>query len=62
MMENLHNVNPQPKPDGQRHVRPPVLSSSSSSNLLTPHTLDALKNLELVARAMVEGSLTGLHR
>lgn len=32
------------------------------TTLLTPRTLDTLKNIELVARAMVEGSLTGLHR
>lgn len=32
------------------------------TTLLTPHTLDTLKNLELVAREMVEGTLTGLHR
>lgn len=38
------------------------MPSSTHTSLLTPHTLDALKNLELVARAMVEGSLTGLHR
>jgi uncharacterized protein (DUF58 family) len=30
--------------------------------LLTPRTLDTLKNIEMVARAMVEGTLTGLHR
>jgi len=30
--------------------------------LLTPRTLDTLKNIELVARSMVEGTLTGLHR
>ena len=29
---------------------------------LTPRTLDTLKNIELVARSMVEGTLTGLHR
>ena len=29
---------------------------------LPPRTLDALKNIELVARTLVEGTLTGLHR
>jgi uncharacterized protein (DUF58 family) len=29
---------------------------------LTPRTLDALRNIEMVARSMVEGTLTGLHR
>lgn len=38
------------------------MPSPNPTALLTPHTLDTLKNLELVARAMVEGSLTGLHR
>ena len=38
------------------------MSTANSTSLLTPRTLDTLKNLELVARAMVEGSLTGLHR
>jgi uncharacterized protein (DUF58 family) len=33
-----------------------------ASSFLTPRTLDALKNIELVARSMVEGTLTGLHR
>lgn len=36
--------------------------TSGSTALLTPRTLDALKNIEMVARAMVEGTLTGLHR
>ena len=38
------------------------LRAAHSSRLLSPRMLDSLKNLELVARAMVEGSLTGLHR
>lgn len=38
------------------------MASKTQTTLLTPRTLDALNNLELVARAMVEGSLTGLHR
>jgi len=38
------------------------MPTANSTSLLTPRTLDTLKNLELVARAMVEGSLTGLHR
>ncbi len=33
-----------------------------STAYLTPQTLDALKNIEMVARTMVEGTLTGLHR
>ncbi len=32
------------------------------SKLLTPRTLDTLRHVELIARAMVEGALTGLHR
>jgi len=38
------------------------MPTPTHTTLLTPHTLDTLKNLELVARAMVEGTLTGLHR
>ena len=38
------------------------MSSPTHTALLTPRTLDTLKNIEMVARAMVEGSLTGLHR
>ena len=33
-----------------------------STSYLTSRTLDALKNIEMVARTMVEGTLTGLHR
>jgi uncharacterized protein (DUF58 family) len=33
-----------------------------STAYLTPRTLDALRNIEMVARSMVEGTLTGLHR
>ncbi len=32
-----------------------------NTSYLTPQTLDALRNIEMVARTMVEGSLTGLH-
>ncbi len=35
---------------------------AAHTNLLSPHTLDTLRNVELVARALVEGTLTGLHR
>ena len=38
------------------------MATPSQTSFLTPRTLDTLKNLELVARAMVEGTLTGLHR
>ena len=38
------------------------MPTPTHTTLLTPHTLDTLKNLELVARTMVEGTLTGLHR
>jgi len=38
------------------------MPTPTHTTLLTPHTLDTLKNLELVAREMVEGTLTGLHR
>lgn len=46
----------------QRHTTAQDHRAAHTSRLLSPHTLDSLKNLELVARAMVEGSLTGLHR
>ena len=38
------------------------MPSPTQTALLTPRTLDTLKNIEMVARAMVEGTLTGLHR
>jgi len=37
-------------------------TKSHSTSYLMPRTLDALKNIEMVARTMVEGTLTGLHR
>ncbi len=37
-------------------------AQSGGQTFLTPRTLDALKNIEMVARALVEGTLTGLHR
>ncbi len=33
-----------------------------SAAYLAPRTLDTLRNIEMVARSMVEGTLTGLHR
>ncbi|HNX36145.1 MAG TPA: DUF58 domain-containing protein [Kiritimatiellia bacterium] len=38
------------------------MPAPNTTVLLTPRMLDTLRNLELVARAMVEGTLTGLHR
>lgn len=38
------------------------MPAPTHNSLLTPRTLDTLKNIEMVARAMVEGTLTGLHR
>ncbi|MFA7172587.1 MAG: DUF58 domain-containing protein [Kiritimatiellia bacterium] len=38
------------------------MMKTNSTSYLTPQTLDALKNIEMVARTMVEGTLTGLHR
>lgn len=38
------------------------MAQTTHTSLLTPRTLDALKNIEMVARTMVEGTLTGLHR
>ena len=38
------------------------MSTQHTYEFLTPRTLDALKNIEMVARTMVEGTLTGLHR
>lgn len=38
------------------------MAAHAHTTFLTPRTLDALKNVELVARSMVEGTLTGLHR
>jgi len=37
-------------------------SQPHPSTLLTPQVLDSLDNIEMIARAMVEGTLTGLHR
>lgn len=48
--------------DPPRQTGAQSLRAAHSSRLLSPRMLDSLKNLELVARAMVEGSLTGLHR
>ena len=37
-------------------------SQSTARDLLQPHVLAGLKNLDLVARSVVEGFLIGLHR
>lgn len=43
-------------------MNPEPPQNRNQPSLLSPHTLDTLKNIELVARTMVEGTLTGLHR
>ena len=39
----------------------PEPRKTKPATFLTPRTLDALKNIEMIARSMVQGTLTGLH-
>lgn len=45
-----------------KYYRKNQTEAGGGYSYLTPRTLDALKNIEMVARAVVEGTLTGLHR